>query len=100
MGLLPYQMPFKISAVDAMRSDGELHVVERRVVTAASQKLRMRAGLDDPALAQHDNAVRALDRRETMRDDERSSAAHEPRQRGLDAALGFCVERRRRLVED
>ena len=47
-----------------------------------------------------DDPVRVAHRREAVRDDEGGAAAHQARMAPLDEALGFRIERARRLVEE
>ena len=60
----------------------------------------MRALLDDPPVAHHEDHVRVADRRQPMGDDERGPALHQRLHRALDEDLGPRVHRRGRLVED
>ena len=60
-------------------SPRELHAMQRRVVTAARDELRVRALLDDRALAQRDDQIGLLDRRQPMRDHERRAPLHQTR---------------------
>jgi len=48
----------------------------------------------------HEDLVRAANRREAVRDDDRGPAAQEPVECALDQDLGGAVDVRRRLVED
>jgi len=54
----------------------------------------------DRSLVEHQNAIGAANRRQTMRDDERSAAASQPGKRVEDGALRHGIELRGRLVED
>src|SRR4029079_9080024 len=52
-----------------------LLLVQLPIAATERDQLQMRAALDDLAVFQHEDLVRALDRRQTMGDDERRSAA-------------------------
>src|SRR5256886_7794290 len=85
------------------RRDGalvdELSCVETVVEAALREQLGVRALLDDAASVQHEDPVRALDRRETVRDHDRGAAAHESVERLLDEEFAVVGERARGLVE-
>src|SRR5204862_8353964 len=78
----------------------ELKVVQFPIHTAPRQQLFVFSRLDNLAAIEDDNLVRAADRRETMRDHERRTPAHQVVERLLHEALRFRVERGRGLVED
>ena len=65
--------------------------MQRRVQAAAGEELAVIAHLHDAAAVQHDDAVRALDGLQPMRDDERRAPAHERGELLLNAALRFVV---------
>src|SRR5881409_1485353 len=52
------------------------------------------------ALVQHEDAIRVLDGREAVGDDDRGAAAEELRERVLDQPLGLRIDARGRLIED
>ena len=60
----------------------------------------MRPGLDDPALVDDEDRVRAADRRQAVGDDERRPVLHDVGQGGLDQSLGFRIERRGGFIQD
>src|SRR5215467_7980040 len=60
----------------------------------------MRAALDDLAVLEHQDLVRALDGRQPVRDHERRAAAAQGAQTVADQRLALAVEARRRFVED
>src|SRR5262245_35191867 len=69
------------------------------IETALSQKLEMRALLDDLAMIEHDDVVGMNHGREPMRDDEAGAVLGHALERVLDLLLGMRVERGGRLVE-
>ena len=100
-GLLPYQMRFRSSAADGMR-------LTRRTASCATRRSSRppraarhacRSPRCSPSRMTTMRSARSMVDR-PMRDDERRAAAHETRERGLDAPLGFGVERGRGFVED
>ena len=60
---------------------------------AALDQFRVRAGLNDAALVQHDNHVRVENGGEPVRDANGRAALHQFVERGLHGAFGFGVER-------
>src|SRR4051812_4257506 len=75
-------------------------LVQTPVGAAQREKLVMGALLDDPAVLEHDDLARALDRREAVGDDDRGAAGQEAAQAGLDPRLGVDVDVGGRLVQD
>ena len=59
----------------------------------------MRAALDDLAALEHQDLIRAPNRRQPVRDDERRAALAQRPQAVLNQRLALAVEARRRLVE-
>lgn len=59
----------------------------------------MRALFDDPPLVHDEDAVRRLDRRQTMGDDERRTSRHKPLECLLHGRLAFCIECARGFIE-
>ena len=59
----------------------------------------MAAALDDAAVAQDEDPVRAGDRRQAVRDDDERAARGEARERVVDRRLGLGIGERGRLVE-
>src|SRR6266700_2861882 len=70
------------------------------VRAVALQQLPVRSALDDTALIQNENLVRVHHRGQAVSDHQRRSPPGDAVELGLDALLGFRVERRGRLVED
>ena len=66
----------------------------------AFHQLFVGAGLDDPALVQHDDQVGVGDRAQAVGDDEGRAAPEQVGQRGLDELLALGVEVARGFVED
>src|SRR5215510_8681120 len=64
-----------------------LLVVQRAVAAAERDELRVRAALDDLALLEHEDLIRAADRREAVRDDERRAPAPQRLEAVLDHRL-------------
>src|SRR5436190_2201279 len=100
----PNDLPRKLGRHGWLRRrDGalvdELSCVETVVEAALREQLGVRALLDDAASIQHEDPVRALDRRETVRDHDRGAAAHESVERLLDEEFTLVVERAGGLVE-
>ena len=77
-----------------------LDVVEVAEETAESQQLIERSLLDDRAVAQHQNSISVLNRREPMRDHQRGPFAHRLAHCGQHHRFGLGVERAGRLVHD
>ena len=63
-------------------------------------QLAVRAVLDEAAVIQDDDAVRILDGRQAVGDDEGRTPDHEPVQGVLHDALAFRIEGRRGFVQD
>src|SRR5689334_14389753 len=59
----------------------------------------MRAALDEPSPVEHEDLIRAENRRETMRDDECRTSVPQRIQPFLDQRLALTVQARRRFVE-
>src|SRR6478735_5985032 len=78
----------------------ELLPVQPSVQPAEGDQLGVRATLDDAAAVVDQDPVRAMDRREAVRDRDRGAADHQALEGGLDEPLRDGVERRRGLVED
>src|SRR5207253_10328517 len=70
------------------------------VPAALREQLLVRAALDDLAVLEHENLVRALNRRQPVGDDERRASLSQRLQAVLDHRLALAVEARRRFVED
>ena len=81
------------------RSEPELGREEGAISAVARDQLGVGAGFDRRAVFDHENPVRANNRLQAVRDDDRGAAGLESLQRLLHLALGFGVQRRRRLVE-
>ena len=75
------------------RRIAELQVVQRRILAVARQQFGMGTALDDMTLVEHDNLIGVFDGRQAMRDHDRGAILHQPRQRILDQALGFRIQR-------
>ncbi len=60
----------------------------------------MMAGLDDPAVIEHENAVGADDARQPVRQNQRRAALRQPVEPPLDDRLVLGIDRRQRLVEN
>src|SRR3954451_16311294 len=83
-----------------LRTDRPLEVSREAAERAVGrQQLPLGAALDDPALFHNEDLVRAADRREPGRDDQRRAAVQEAVEGALDQNLGRPVDVRRRLVE-
>ena len=67
---------------------GELLVVQPPVLAPARDQSGMRPLLDDAAGGKDDDAIRALHRREAMRDHEHGAPRHEALERALHPCLG------------
>src|SRR5678816_3205423 len=80
-------------------SGGKLQPVKLSVEAVPLNQLQVRAYLRDASGFHHDDAISILDRRQTMRDDERRAVAHQTLERFLDDALRFGIERRCRLIQ-
>src|SRR5690606_30499378 len=76
-----------------------LALVQAAVQSAVAQQLGVRPGLDDATVVEDEDPVRALDRRQTVRDDERRATTAERTQAVADERLALAVEAGRRLVE-
>ena len=57
------------------------------------------ADFGDTSLLENDDAIGALNRRKTVRDDQHRATLHRSHQRLLDQTLGLIVERRGRFIE-
>ncbi len=68
------------------------------IQAAAGEQLRVRAALAQRALAQHQDAVGALDGGEAMRDHQRGAVLEQLVERALDQRLGFAVDAGSRLI--
>src|SRR5438552_260924 len=78
----------------------ELPRVEAVVEAAAREELRVRALLDDAAPVEHQDPVRALDRRQPVRDHDRRAATHQTVKGLLNEEFALVVERAGGLVEE
>jgi hypothetical protein len=74
--------------------------MQPRIITAERQQFGMTPLFDDPPILQHQDAIRALDGRKPMRDDQRGAPRHQRLERGLDMTLSLGVERRGRLIQN
>src|SRR5258708_7178221 len=80
---------------------GRLPLEQPAIESARTNRERgMAALLDDFATVEHQDAVEAAHRRQSVRDHDRGAALHQPFHRLLDQRFGFGIEARRRLVED
>ena len=70
----------------------EPRVVHRGVGATARQEFLGRAHLDDAAVVDDDDAVRALGRREAVRDEDRRTALEQSIEGALDDRLALQVE--------
>src|SRR5438874_7901228 len=75
-------------------------VPERRVASARTDELIVRAVLDEPALLEDDYAIGALRGREAVGDHDHGASVGQPAQGALDRPLRAGIERGGRLVED
>src|SRR5581483_3665541 len=87
------------SPVRCLRNRRHLLAEERGEQRAALQQLLRRAGLDDPAIVEHDRAVGDLDRREPLRRDQDGAARERGAEVRDEVALRLRVDRRHRVVE-
>src|SRR5205814_4802514 len=78
----------------------ELPRVEAVVEAAAREELRVRALLDDAAPVEDQDPVRALDRRQPVRDHDRRAATHQTVKGLLNEEFALVVERAGGLVEE
>src|SRR5262245_40957273 len=76
-----------------------LLLIQLPVPAADRQQLAMRAALDDLAVLQHQDLIRAFDRRQPVRDDERRAAAAQRTEAVADHRFTLAIETRRRFVE-
>ena len=84
----------------AQRPSGrELDAVQLVVDPAALQQFAVGAGLGDAAAVEHHDAVRVLDGRQPVGDDDGGAPAHQRLERRLHVALRFGIERGGGLVE-
>src|SRR5688572_23619591 len=84
----------------AGRLAAELQRVQPVIGAATVHELFVRAVLDDAATLENENAIRVLDGREPVRDDEHRASGEQALDGLLDESLALGVERRRRLVEN
>ena len=77
----------------------ELAAVKRGVEPSRSEKLVMRAALDDATIAHDQDAIGVSDRAQAMRDHKARTALHELIERGLDLELGARIDGARSLIE-
>src|SRR5215213_7389380 len=77
-----------------------LQALHAGIGAAAGDQRLVRSGFDDAARFHNHDEIGVAHRRQPVRDDERRAAAHQPRDRRLDEALGFRIERARRLIEE
>src|SRR5688500_4669286 len=97
-------MPFAVrssqhAALDALHLE-VLPLIELRVHPALGQQVRVPALLDDATAVEDDDAVRAADGAQTVRDDQRRAAAQQILHGFTDEPLTLAVETRCRLVEN
>src|SRR5205823_89615 len=78
----------------------KLQLIQLEIDATRFDQLFVRAGLDDAALIKDHNQVRLLDGREPMGDANGRASLHQFLQRRLDSALGFCIQRVGRLIEN
>ena len=78
----------------------ELRVMQSAVHAADRDEFLMRALLGDALFRDDDDAVRILDRRESMGNDERRAALRQLGQRLLNRRFGLRIQRRCRLIEN
>ncbi len=77
-----------------------LQLPHLRIDGAAREQLLVGAGLHQPAMVEHHDAVGVDDGGEPVRDDQRGVVAGDALELLLDGALGARVQRRGRFVED
>src|SRR5581483_7800453 len=77
-----------------------LLVVQLPVAAVQPQQFGVRAALDDLARFEHQDLIRAADRRQPMRDDERRPPGSQLAEAILDHLLALAVEARGGFVED
>src|SRR5437762_772396 len=82
------------------RSRRELQPVKRRVDAVLLQQFRVIALLAELPVMEHEDAVRAADRGEAVRDDDGRAADLQALERLLDQVLGLGIDAARRFVED
>src|SRR3954453_1706656 len=85
---------------EAVRLQHVLLVVERSVAAAQREQLAVGAALDDLAVLEHENLVRAANRGETMGDYERGAPFSQRAQAVLDERFALAVETGGGLVEN
>ena len=78
---------------------GGLGCHQRVIYAACLHKTRVRAGLHQPPVLQHQQSVGADNARQAMGEDERRTSLHEPIQGLLNDGFIFRVHRGERLVE-
>ncbi len=69
-------------------------------MAVARQQFSVPAGFDDAPAVQHENAVGAFHRRQTVCDHQRGARAHEFLQCRLDVAFRFAVQSGGGFIED
>src|SRR5215469_5469621 len=79
---------------------GELALIQVRVNARLLEKLGVRAALNDAPILHNENLVGFEDRREAMRDDNRSASCKRGFERLLDGRFGFGIEMRGGFVEN
>src|SRR5262245_62889785 len=75
-------------------------VVEASIRAAERQQSLVRSAFDDLALVEHEDLVRAPDRRQTVSDEEERATLRQALERREEQRLGLDVQRGRRLVQD
>ena len=81
-------------------AQSKLDTVETGIGAFFAQQFTMRPDLDHTSLVEDDDAICILHRRQSMRDNDCRSPAHQRFQPGLHVPLRFRIERRGRLVQD
>src|SRR5580704_18720743 len=78
----------------------ELHPIQSRIDAGVCDQLFVRSGLHDMALMEDNDAIRGPNRRQSVRDDQRRSAANHLLQGSLESSLGVGVDAGGCLIED
>src|SRR5690606_8133741 len=82
-----------------VQSGGELQLVQATVKPAELEELGVGPPLADLPAVEHEDLIRVLNRRETVRDDERGTSAHELGERLVDSRFELAVDRARGFVQ-
>src|SRR5262249_40263858 len=85
---------------EAIPLESVLFVIELPITAARCEELAMRAAFNDFAVFQHQNLIRAADRRQTVRDDEGGPAPAQRLEAVLNQRLAFAIETRGRFVQN